>query len=91
MGLHLHHWVNLYNRRTAVAGQQGQLPGETVLYRIDVVSLSKQSSQYGPQIIGTASLLNSERATAIYHLNLHLRNGLKILKTAIINSWFILL
>ncbi len=71
-------------------GQLGQLPGETVLYRIDVVSLAKQYSQYGLQIIGTVSLLNSERAPAIYHLNLHLRNGLKTLKPAIINSWFTL-
>ncbi len=76
--------------RAVVAGQLGQLPGETVLYRIDVVSLAKQSSQYGLQIIGTVSLLNSERAPAIYHLNLHLRNGLKTLKPAIINSWFTL-
>ncbi len=90
MGLHHHHWVNLYNRRAEVAEQLGQLPGETVLYRIDVVSLAKQSSQYGLQIIGTVSLMNSERAPAIYHLNLHLRNGLKTLKPAIINSWFTL-
>ncbi len=48
----------LYNRRAEVAGQLGQLPGETVLYRIDVVRLAKQSSQYGLQIIGTVSLLN---------------------------------
>ncbi len=40
--------------------------------------------------IGTVSLLNSERAPAIYHLNVHLRNGLKTLKPAIINSWFTL-
>ncbi len=51
MGLHHHHWVNLYNRRAVVAGQLGQLPGETVLYRIDVVSLAKQSSQYGFKLL----------------------------------------
>ncbi len=50
----------------------------------------QKSSQYGLQIIGTVSLLNSERAPAIYHLNLHLRNGLKTLKPAIIISWFTL-
>jgi len=71
MGLHLHQWVNVYNRRTAVAGQLGQPPGKTVLYRLDVVSLAKQSPQNRQQIIGTVSLLNSEKALAIYLLNSH--------------------
>ncbi|KAF1392358.1 hypothetical protein PFLUV_G00026990 [Perca fluviatilis] len=47
MDLHLHHWVNVYNRRTAVAGQLGQPPGETVLYSIDVVRLAKLFSVRG--------------------------------------------
>ena len=83
MGWHLHHWVSLYSRKTAVAGQLGQPPGETVLYSIDVASLAEQSFQYGPQITGTAFLLNLEKAPAIYHLK---ENGLKTTKTAIINN-----
>ena len=46
-------------------------------YSTDIASLAKQSSQYGPQIIGTASQLKSETAPAIYHLKPHLRRWIK--------------